>query len=132
MCSSDLSLVCAGPLLMAEVQAHGATLLPVDSEHNAIYQVFDFERREAIDHIIITASGGPFREFDLQAMAAVTPEQAIAHPNWKMGEKISIDSATLMNKGLELIEAHYLFDLPSERIEVVRSEEHTSELQSQA
>lgn len=113
------SLVCAGSLMMAEVVEHGATLLPVDSEHNAIFQVFDFERRESIDHIIITASGGPFREFDLDAMACVTPEQAIAHPNWKMGAKISVDSATLMNKGLEIIEAHHLFDLPSERIEVV-------------
>ncbi len=113
------SLVCAGSLMTAEVRAHGATLLPVDSEHNAIYQVFDFERQEAIDHIIITASGGPFREFDLEAMAAATPEQAVAHPNWKMGEKISVDSATLMNKGLELIEAHHLFNLPSERIDVV-------------
>ncbi len=113
------SLVCAGALMMAEVRTHGATLLPVDSEHNAIYQVFDFERRETIDHIIITASGGPFREFDLEAMASVTPEQAVAHPNWKMGAKISVDSATLMNKGLELIEAHHLFNLPSERIDVV-------------
>ena len=113
------SLVCAGSLMTAEVRAHGATLLPVDSEHNAIYQVFDFDRQEAIDKIIITASGGPFREFDLEAMAAATPEQAVAHPNWKMGEKISVDSATLMNKGLELIEAHHLFNLPSERIDVV-------------
>lgn len=113
------SLVCAGSLMTAEVKTHGATLLPIDSEHNAIYQVFDFERQEAIDNIIITASGGPFREFDLEAMATATPEQAIAHPNWKMGEKISVDSATLMNKGLELIEAHHLFNLPSERIDVV-------------
>jgi len=113
------SLVCAGSLMMAEVTAHGATLLPVDSEHNAIYQVFDFEHRESIDHIIITASGGPFRETDLDTMATVTPEQAVTHPNWKMGVKISVDSATLMNKGLEIIEAHHLFDLPSERIEVV-------------
>ena len=113
------ALVCAGSLMLAEVRTHGATLLPVDSEHNAIFQVFDFERRESIDHIILTASGGPFREFDLDAMAVVTPEQAVAHPNWKMGAKISVDSATLMNKGLELIEAHHLFDLPSERIDVV-------------
>lgn len=113
------ALVCAGSLMIAEVSAHGATLLPVDSEHNAIFQVFDFERREAIDRIIITASGGPFREFDLEAMAVATPEQAVAHPNWKMGAKISVDSATLMNKGLELIEAHHLFDLPSEKIKVV-------------
>jgi len=106
-------------MLMAEVRASGATLLPVDSEHNAIFQVFDFERREAIERIILTASGGPFRELDLDAMANVTPEQAVAHPNWDMGAKISVDSATLMNKGLELIEAHHLFTLPAEKIEVV-------------
>ncbi|MFP6745424.1 MAG: 1-deoxy-D-xylulose-5-phosphate reductoisomerase, partial [Alphaproteobacteria bacterium] len=102
------SLVCAGSLMMTEVGNSGATLLPVDSEHNAIFQVFDFDRREAVDHIILTASGGPFREFDVTAMADVTVEQAVAHPNWDMGAKISVDSATLMNKGLELIEAHYL------------------------
>ncbi|MCH7888524.1 MAG: 1-deoxy-D-xylulose-5-phosphate reductoisomerase [Proteobacteria bacterium] len=113
------ALVCAGAIMMAEVKAHGATLLPVDSEHNAIFQVFDFKRRESIERIILTASGGPFRELDLEAMADVTPEQAVAHPNWKMGAKISVDSATLMNKGLELIEAHHLFALPSERIDVV-------------
>ena len=113
------ALVCAGSMLMAEVRASGATLLPVDSEHNAIFQVFDFERREAIERIILTASGGPFREFDLDAMADVTPEQAVAHPNWDLGPKISVDSATLMNKGLELIEAHHLFTLPAEQIEVV-------------
>ena len=113
------SLVCAGALMMAEVRSNGATLLPVDSEHNAIFQVFDFERRESIERIILTASGGPFREFSLDAMATVTPEQAVAHPNWKMGEKISVESATLMNKGLKLIEAHYLFDLPADQIEVV-------------
>ena len=113
------SLVCAGSLMMSEVRSHGATLLPVDSEHNAIFQVFDFERREAIERIIITASGGPFLDFDLEEMAVATPEQAIAHPNWKMGAKISVDSATLMNKGLEIIEAHHLFNLPSDRIEVV-------------
>ncbi len=113
------SLVCAGPIMMAEVRANGATLLPVDSEHNAIFQVFDFDRRESIERIILTASGGPFRELGLDAMATVTPAQAIAHPNWKMGAKISVDSATLMNKGLELIEAYHLFGLPSEKIEVV-------------
>ncbi len=113
------ALVCAGPIMMAEVRANGATLLPVDSEHNAIFQVFDSARREAIERIILTASGGPFREFDLASMADVTPEQAVAHPNWKMGAKISVDSATLMNKGLELIEAHHLFTLPPERIDVV-------------
>lgn len=113
------ALICAGSMLMAEVRASGATLLPVDSEHNAIFQVFDFERREAIERIILTASGGPFRELSLDAMANVTPEQAVAHPNWDMGAKISVDSATMMNKGLEVIEAHHLFTLPSEQIEVV-------------
>ncbi len=113
------ALVCAGEIMMAEVRASGATLLPVDSEHNAIFQVFDFGRREAIERIILTASGGPFRELAREAMAHVTPEQAVAHPNWNMGAKISVDSATLVNKGLELIEAHHLFALPPERIDVV-------------
>jgi len=112
-------LVCAGDLVMAEVERRGATLLPVDSEHNAIYQVFDFEHNEAIERIILTASGGPFREFDRARMECVTPAQAVAHPNWKMGAKISVDSATMMNKGLELIEAYHLFPLASEQIEVV-------------
>ncbi len=113
------ALVCAGALMTAEVAASGATILPVDSEHNAIFQVFDFTRREMIDRIILTASGGPFRELAPEAMAEVTPDQAVAHPNWSMGRKISVDSATMMNKGLELIEAHHLFALPSERIEIV-------------
>ncbi len=113
------ALVCAGAMLMAEVRASGATRLPVDSEHNAIFQVFDFDQREAIERIILTASGGPFRELGLNAMAGVTPEQAVAHPNWDMGAKISVDSATSMNKGLELIEAHHLFSLPQDRIDVV-------------
>lgn len=112
-------LVCAGSLVMAEVERHGATLLPVDSEHNAIYQVFDAAQPGAIDHIVLTASGGPFRELSFDAMGHVTPEQAVAHPNWRMGAKISVDSATMMNKGLELIEAHHLFRLPNEQIEVV-------------
>ena len=113
------ALVCAGALVMAEVSAHGATLLPVDSEHNAIYQVFDFDDRDAVDRIILTASGGPFRQLDRADMAAVTPTQAIAHPTWAMGRKISVDSATMMNKGLEIIEAHHLFGMPAERIEVL-------------
>ncbi len=113
------ALVCAGAILMAEVEASGATLLPVDSEHNAIFQVFDSGRRDSIERVILTASGGPFRELGLEAMAHVTPEQAVAHPVWKMGEKISVDSATLMNKGLEVIEAHYLFALSNEQIDVV-------------
>lgn len=113
------TLVCAGGLMTAEVRRSGATLLPVDSEHNAIFQVMDFAQPSAVDRIVLTASGGPFRESSLDAMAAATPEQAVAHPNWDMGAKISIDSATMMNKGLELIEAHHLFGLPPERVEVL-------------
>jgi 1-deoxy-D-xylulose-5-phosphate reductoisomerase len=112
-------LVCAGNLFMEEVAAHGATLLPVDSEHNAIWQCFDFERVEGIEKITLTCSGGPFRERSVEEMRDATVEQAVAHPTWNMGAKISVDSATLMNKGLELIEAHHLFRLPSERIDVV-------------
>ncbi len=112
-------LVCAGSLMMDAVAANGATLLPVDSEHNAIFQVFDEARREAIERIILTASGGPFRTLSLAEMAGVTPAEAIAHPNWDMGAKISVDSATMMNKGLELIEAHHLFGLPEKQIEVL-------------
>jgi len=112
-------LVCAGTLVMQEVARCGATLLPVDSEHNAIWQCFDFARIEAVEKIILTASGGPFRERSLEEMREVTPAQAVAHPNWRMGAKISVDSATMMNKGLELIEAHHLFRLPCERIDIV-------------
>jgi 1-deoxy-D-xylulose-5-phosphate reductoisomerase len=112
-------LVCAGELVTAEVRRCGATLLPVDSEHNAIFQVFDFERVDGIEKIILTASGGPFRTLDRQAMSGMTPAQALKHPNWSMGAKITIDSATMMNKGLELIEAKHLFGLPPERIEIV-------------
>ena len=112
-------LVCAGSLFMREVAAHGATLLPVDSEHNAIWQCFDFTRVEGIEKITLTCSGGPFREHSLAAMRDVTPAQAVAHPTWRMGAKISVDSATLMNKGLEVIEAHYLFQLAPERIDIV-------------
>ena len=113
------SLVCAGGLVTAEVARSGARLIPVDSEHSAIFQVFDFDNIESIERIILTASGGPFRELGLDRMAEVTPEQAVAHPNWDMGAKISVDSATMMNKGLEVIEAHYLFGLPEDRIEVL-------------
>lgn len=113
------SLVCAGDLVTAEVAKSGARLIPVDSEHSAIFQVFDFDRLEQIERIILTASGGPFRTFSRDRMASVTPEQAIAHPNWDMGAKISVDSATMMNKGLEVIEAHYLFGLPVEQIDVL-------------
>jgi 1-deoxy-D-xylulose-5-phosphate reductoisomerase len=112
-------LVCAGELFTNEVRASGATLIPVDSEHNAIFQVFDFAHPEAVDRIILTASGGPFRTWSRNEMGHATVEQAIAHPNWSMGAKISVDSATLMNKGLELIEACYLFPVPHESIEII-------------
>ncbi|CAA7617044.1 1-deoxy-D-xylulose-5-phosphate reductoisomerase [Magnetospirillum sp. SS-4] len=112
-------LVCAGQLMMAEVQKHGATLLPVDSEHSAIFQVFEFDQKDKIEKIILTASGGPFRTRTRDEMADMTPEQAVAHPNWSMGAKISVDSASMFNKGLELIEAHHLFDMPEERIDIV-------------
>ena len=113
------TLVCAGALMMAEVARYGAMLLPVDSEHNAIFQVLERERPEVIERIILTASGGPFRDWDCETMAQVTPEQAVAHPNWDMGAKISVDSATMMNKGLELIEAHHLFAMPEAQIEIL-------------
>ena len=112
-------LVCAGDLMLEEVSRSGATLLPVDSEHNAIFQVFEFDRRETIEKIILTASGGPFRTRTIEEMRNVTPAEAVAHPNWDMGAKISVDSATMMNKGLELIEAYYLFGLPEDRIDIL-------------
>ena len=112
-------LVSAGEVILAAAARSGATLLPADSEHNAIYQCFDFARPEGVRRIILTASGGPFRDWSLDRMADVTVEQAVAHPNWSMGAKISIDSATMMNKGLELIEAARLFPVAHERIEVV-------------
>jgi 1-deoxy-D-xylulose-5-phosphate reductoisomerase len=113
------ALVTAGKLMTGAAARAGATLLPVDSEHNAIFQCLAGSRKEDVSRIILTASGGPFRTASAETINAATPAQAIAHPNWSMGEKISVDSATLMNKGLELIEAHYLFGLPSERIEIV-------------
>jgi len=112
-------LVCAGSLLMATAKASGATVLPVDSEHNAIFQASAGHDAAAIDRLILTASGGPFRDLDRAAMARVTIDQALAHPNWSMGAKISIDSATMMNKGLELIEAHHLFGIPEPQLEVL-------------
>lgn len=112
-------LVCAGDLVMREVRRCGATLLPVDSEHSAIFQVFDEARRDSIARLILTASGGPFRTWTRDAMAGVTPAQAVAHPNWSMGAKISVDSASMMNKGLELIEAYHLFAMPEDRIDVL-------------
>lgn len=113
------ALVCSGRLLMEAIDQSGGVLLPVDSEHNAIFQVFEPSHRHALDRLILTASGGPFRNWPLVDMAEVTPEQALAHPNWDMGAKISIDSATMMNKGLELIEAHLLFGLPEGQIDIV-------------
>jgi 1-deoxy-D-xylulose-5-phosphate reductoisomerase len=113
------ALVTAGKLMTGAAARAGATLLPVDSEHNAIFQCLAGSRKEDVSRIILTASGGPFRTASAETINAATPAQAIAHPNWSMGEKISVDSATLMNKGLELIEAHYLFGLPSGRIEIV-------------
>jgi 1-deoxy-D-xylulose-5-phosphate reductoisomerase len=113
------TLVCAGALMTAEVVRGQATLLPVDSEHNAIFQVLDAEQPAAVDRVVLTASGGPFRTLPLEAMADVTPAQAVAHPNWDMGAKISVDSATMMNKGLEVIEAQHLFGLSPEQIEVL-------------
>lgn len=113
------SLVCAGNLMTDACQRNGVRLLPVDSEHNAIFQVFDAARRDTVSRLILTASGGPFRTMDRARMTTVTPEQAVDHPNWSMGAKISVDSATMMNKGLEVIEAHYLFSMPEDRIAVV-------------
>jgi 1-deoxy-D-xylulose-5-phosphate reductoisomerase len=112
-------LVSAGEVVLAAAYASGATLLPADSEHNAIFQCFDAERPGGVRRIILTASGGPFRTWSMDQMHRVTPEQACAHPNWTMGAKISVDSATLMNKGLELIEAARLFPVLQEQIEIV-------------
>lgn len=113
------SLVSAGDLMMAAVQEHGTTLLPVDSEHNAIFQCLGDAAPEAVRKITLTASGGPFRTFTAEAMRSVTAQQAVAHPNWSMGAKISVDSATMFNKGLELIEAYHLFPVGLDRIAII-------------
>ena len=113
------SLVTAGSLMIDAARRSGATILPVDSEHNAIFQCLAGSRSMDVARIILTASGGPFRTHRLADMAAITPAEAVAHPNWSMGAKISVDSATMMNKGLELIEAHHLFGLASERIDIL-------------
>ena len=118
------ALVCAGPIFMDTVRRHRATLLPVDSEHNAVFQCLPASAsgtlaQKGIRRIVLTASGGPFREKGLDVMERATPEEAVAHPNWRMGAKISVDSATMMNKGLEVIEAHWLFGAAPEQIEVV-------------
>ncbi|WP_374387704.1 1-deoxy-D-xylulose-5-phosphate reductoisomerase [Brevundimonas sp.] len=113
------SLVCCGPALIERVRAAGGRLIPVDSEHSAIFQVFPAEAPERVAKLVLTASGGPFRQTPAARMGAITPEQAVAHPNWSMGAKISVDSATMANKGLEMIEAAYLFSMPEHRIDVV-------------
>ncbi len=113
------ALVMAGALMLREARAHGVTLLPVDSEHSAIFQALAGQRREDVSRLILTASGGPFRTWDAARIAGATVEQALRHPNWEMGPKITIDSATLMNKGLEVIEARWLFDAPPECVDVV-------------
>ena len=113
------TLVCAGDLFMRRAAAAGATILPVDSEHNALFQAMSGSRREDVRRVILTASGGPFRTTSADAIRVATVEQALKHPNWSMGPKITIDSATLMNKGLEVIEAHHLYSLPSDQIDVL-------------
>jgi 1-deoxy-D-xylulose-5-phosphate reductoisomerase len=113
------SLVCAGQLIKAKCKKESVRLIPIDSEHNAIFQVFDEENRQAVSQLTLTASGGPFRKYSAADLSHITKQQALAHPTWRMGEKITIDCATLFNKGLEIIEAHYLFDVPQEQIEVV-------------
>ena len=117
------TLVVSGSLFMQTAAQSGARILPVDSEHNAIYQVLPPEKgclkQNGVQSIILTASGGPFLHTDLADFPAITPEQAVKHPNWQMGRKISVDSATMMNKGLELIEAHWLFNCPSDKLETV-------------
>ncbi len=112
-------MVMAGALVMREVQSHGVALIPVDSEHSAIFQALAGQRREDVERLILTASGGPFRTWSVEQIAEASIEQALNHPNWNMGPKISIDSATLMNKGLEVIEARWLFDTPADRVDVV-------------
>jgi 1-deoxy-D-xylulose-5-phosphate reductoisomerase len=113
------ALVCAGALMMDACTQHNARLLPVDSEHNAIYQLLSGQEKRHVSHITLTASGGPFLNTPLEAFATITPQQAVAHPKWSMGAKISVDSATMMNKGLECIEAHWLFALKPEQIQVL-------------
>jgi len=112
-------LVCAGELMIEEAQNSGATILPVDSEHNAIFQVFDFNADRSVEKIILTASGGPFWNKRADCLKSVTPAEAVKHPNWDMGRKISVDSATMMNKGLEVIEAYHLFPVRADQIEVL-------------
>ena len=113
------SLVCSGSLVTSIAKKNNARILPVDSEHNAIYQVLDSKNKSKISRLILTASGGPFLNRDIKDLESISPEEAVKHPNWSMGKKISIDSATMMNKGLELIEACYLFDISHKNIDVI-------------
>ncbi len=113
------ALVMAGEIVTAEARAHGVTLRPIDSEHSAVWQCLQGEDPAAVERLILTASGGPFRTWTAEQMAGITPADALRHPTWRMGPKITVDSATLFNKGLEVIEAHWLFGLPYERIEVL-------------
>ncbi|WGZ96279.1 MAG: 1-deoxy-D-xylulose-5-phosphate reductoisomerase [Candidatus Thiothrix putei] len=119
MLANKEALVMSGQLFIDAVREHGAELLPIDSEHNAVFQCLPSDGRNGVEKILLTASGGPFRTWAAHDLYDITPEQAVAHPNWSMGQKISVDSATLMNKGLEVIEACWLFGLPAERVEVV-------------
>lgn len=112
-------LVMAGGIVVAEAQKYDAEIVPIDSEHSAVWQCLNGEERRAVSKLILTASGGPFRQSTLAQLAAVTPKDALNHPTWRMGTKVTIDSATLMNKGMEVIEAHWLFDIPYSQIEVV-------------
>lgn len=113
------SLVCSGKILKSKIKENNSRILPIDSEHNAIFQVFENSNRDEIEEIILTASGGPFLGKKINDLKSIKPEEAIVHPNWNMGKKISVDSATLMNKGLEFIEAHYLFDMPFDKIKIL-------------
>jgi 1-deoxy-D-xylulose-5-phosphate reductoisomerase len=113
------SLVCAGPALLRRARMSGGALIPVDSEHSAIFQALDPRHAASVARLVLTASGGPFRTWSAERMAVATPEEAVAHPNWDMGRKISVDSATMMNKGLEMIEAAFLFGVEADRIDVV-------------
>lgn len=112
-------LVCAGEFFNNKLKKSLSNIVPVDSEHNSLFQIFDFDKKETVEKVTITASGGPFFKFSKEEMADVTPEQAVKHPNWSMGAKISVDSATMMNKGLEIIEAYHLFPIEKSQIEVL-------------
>ncbi len=113
------TMVCAGTIVCELAKKHGSRLLPMDSEHNAIFQVFEYDNAKAVDKVIVTASGGPFRASSLEQMRVATPEMALRHPNWSMGRRITIDSATMVNKGLELIEAYHLFPITADQLDVV-------------